>query len=181
MSMNLPSVDQYSEYDRGYLSEMIDREVYGIILTAFRFRKEFGGLTQTDLAIRSGKNKTQISEILRAPANRELRTVAALANAMDMDVYIAFVDRAEPKRFITATGVQLMERNSYLARSSGGLTQWGLQGISFQQPIHKRTEAVTFRSEELSSPVRPVTMHNIGVSSYNYATQPVSKLGASNI
>src|SRR5271155_156898 len=100
MSTNLISTGPYTEYDRTYLSEMIDREVYSIILTAFRFRREFGALTQNEVATRTGKNKTWISDVMRGPANREMHTLAIMANAMDMDVVIGFVDRADPSRIV---------------------------------------------------------------------------------
>ncbi|MFY9971747.1 MAG: helix-turn-helix transcriptional regulator [Roseiarcus sp.] len=136
MSTNLTVHDPYSAYERTYVMDMMEREVYGIILSAFRFRKEFGALSQNDLAHRSGKNKTQISEIMREPANREINTIAVFANAMDMDVYIAFIDRVDPTRIVTTTGVQALGTpfsDRKVVTNTSSYAQWGYKA---QQAIY---------------------------------------------
>jgi ribosome-binding protein aMBF1 (putative translation factor) len=67
---------------------------YDSLLRAFRFRSQFG-LTQDDLANRLGVDKGLISKRLRGRENFTLKTLSAMASAMDCRLLISFVPYEE--------------------------------------------------------------------------------------
>jgi DNA-binding phage protein len=54
------------------------------------------GMTKAKLAREIGKNPASVRRLLTAPANPELRTVVAMADALDADVVI--VPRSQPAK-----------------------------------------------------------------------------------
>jgi ribosome-binding protein aMBF1 (putative translation factor) len=58
--------------------------------------REQHGLSKADLAREVGKHPASIRRLLTAPANPELRTVVAMASALDADVRI--VPRGRPRQ-----------------------------------------------------------------------------------
>jgi len=55
-------------------------------------------LTKAELAREIGKNEASIRRLLTAPVNPELRTVVALADALDADIKIVPRKRAAARR-----------------------------------------------------------------------------------
>lgn len=70
--------------------EKASREIKAIdaIVTELDGLREAHGLTKAELAREIGKNPASIRRLLTAPANPELRTVVAMADALDADVVI---------------------------------------------------------------------------------------------
>lgn len=56
------------------------------------------GLTKAELAREIGKNPASVRRLLTAPANPELRTVVAMADALDADVLIVPRSRRGQRR-----------------------------------------------------------------------------------
>ena len=70
--------------------EKASREIKAIdaIVNALDGLREASGLTKAELAREIGKNPASVRRLLTAPANPELRTVVAMADALDADVVI---------------------------------------------------------------------------------------------
>ena len=73
-----------AEYERA------SREIRAIdtIVNALDGLREDHGLSKAELARAIGKNPAAVRRLLTAPANPELRTVVAMADALDADVVI---------------------------------------------------------------------------------------------
>jgi DNA-binding phage protein len=70
--------------------EKASREIKSIdaIVNELDGLREAQGLTKAELAREIGKNPASVRRLLTAPANPELRTVVAMADALDADVVI---------------------------------------------------------------------------------------------
>ena len=70
--------------------EPASREIQaiGAIVTALDSLRTTHGMTKAELAREIGKNPASVRRLFTAPANPELRTVIALADALDADVVI---------------------------------------------------------------------------------------------
>ena len=65
------------------------------ILRAMTIARNNSGLTQEQIAERSGMKQSDISKLERGKGNPSLRTLRRLAEAMDMKVKIEFVPQAK--------------------------------------------------------------------------------------
>jgi ribosome-binding protein aMBF1 (putative translation factor) len=63
-------------------------ETIDAIVNALDHLRDEHGLSKAQLARQIGKNEASIRRLLTAPVNPELRTVAAMADALDADVRI---------------------------------------------------------------------------------------------
>jgi DNA-binding XRE family transcriptional regulator len=70
--------------------ERASREIMAIdrILNELDALRATHGLTKAELAREIGKNPASVRRLFTAPANPELRTVVAIADALDADVVI---------------------------------------------------------------------------------------------
>jgi DNA-binding phage protein len=60
--------------------------------------REARGLTKAELAREIDKNPASVRRLLTAPSNPELRTIVAMADALDADVVIVPRSRRDPRR-----------------------------------------------------------------------------------
>jgi DNA-binding XRE family transcriptional regulator len=84
------------EFRAGFERQKRELETIDGIVNELDSLREKHGLTKAELARAIGKNPAAIRRLLTAPANPELRTVVALADALDADVRI--VPRARNTR-----------------------------------------------------------------------------------
>ncbi len=132
----IPTVtDSYSEYDRTYVSQMLESDIFGAILTAIRYRKANSALTQTEIARRCGKRKEQISVMMSGPSNIEIGTIAVIANALDLEFRYAFIDRISGSVAFNGTGVhQIGGRVDFdrLLMPAPPASQWSMRSSQTQ-------------------------------------------------
>ena len=78
--------------------ERASREIKAIdaIVNELDSLRTTNGVTKAELAREIGKNPASVRRLLTAPANPELRTVVAMADALDADVVI--VPRSQPRK-----------------------------------------------------------------------------------
>jgi DNA-binding phage protein len=78
--------------------ERASREIKAIdaIVNELDSLRTANGMTKAELAREIGKNPASVRRLLTAPANPELRTVVAMADALDADVVI--VPRSQPRK-----------------------------------------------------------------------------------
>jgi transcriptional regulator with XRE-family HTH domain len=135
MSTPLSPSDPYGEFEREYHKDIAEREIFGALLVCVQFRKLFSNLTQTELARRTGKDKTAISHLLKEQSNLTINTIAELANSLDVDFKFAFVDRIDPTRIFTGTGVHYLDGRfavNQFAAQSHTVAQWGTSSTAKQ-------------------------------------------------
>lgn len=99
----------YQSYEqrRKFASEVLEASFFGAFLLAIEARKNEASLTQSELAQRTGREKTGISKLLSGPRNWQIRTISDLAEALDLRVEFALVDRLNPQRRFTPTGITI--------------------------------------------------------------------------
>jgi transcriptional regulator with XRE-family HTH domain len=145
MSINPIHSDPYSAFDREYFSELIEREIFGALLGSVHFRQIVSNMTKSELARRSGKDKTAISHLLKGPTNLSIRTIAELANALDMDFKFAFVDRINPTQIFTSVGMRILDQrfnHQALSTQQPTISQWGSTNKALQSGGgHNKLEA----------------------------------------
>lgn len=73
-----------AEFER----ERHEIETIDAIVNALDGLRDERGLTKADLARQIGKNPASVRRLLTASGNPELRTVVAMANALDADIKI---------------------------------------------------------------------------------------------
>jgi DNA-binding phage protein len=73
-----------AEFER----ERHEIETIDAIVNALDQLRDERGLTKADLARQIGKNPASVRRLLTASGNPELRTVVAMANALDADIKI---------------------------------------------------------------------------------------------
>lgn len=80
------------------------REIESIdaIVNELDHLREASGLSKADLARAIDKNPASVRRLLTAPANPELRTVVAVANALDADLTIVPRKNRRPRRTAAA-------------------------------------------------------------------------------
>jgi transcriptional regulator with XRE-family HTH domain len=82
--MSTPVPEYRAEFEKA------SREITAIdaIVNELDGLREAHGLTKAELAREIGKNPASVRRLLTAPANPELRTVIAMADALDADLVI---------------------------------------------------------------------------------------------
>jgi transcriptional regulator with XRE-family HTH domain len=88
-----------------FAAEMMETAFFGAFYAAILARKEEQSLTRAALGKRMGREKTGISKLLSGPRNWQIDTISDLAEALDLRLEIALVDRVNPLRKFTPTGV----------------------------------------------------------------------------
>jgi len=76
------------EFRAGFEREKREIETIDAIVNALDHLRDEHGLSKAQLAREIGKNEASIRRLLTAPVNPELRTVVAMADALDADVRI---------------------------------------------------------------------------------------------
>ena len=124
------------EQRRKFAAEMIEAAFFGAFVTAIAIRKEEQSLTQVELAKRTGREKTGISKLLSRPRNWQLHTISDLAEALNLRLEFSLVDRVNPMRRFTQTGIE------YNLPESPYAGQFDL--IGGQQQLPPPTDATTW-------------------------------------
>jgi DNA-binding phage protein len=98
----------FRSYDdrRKFASDVLEASFFGAFVMAIDARKNELNMTQAELAERTGREKTGISKLLSGPRNWTIRTISDLAEALDLRLEFALIDRINPVRRFTASGVQ---------------------------------------------------------------------------
>jgi transcriptional regulator with XRE-family HTH domain len=111
----LPSVKEtrFDENEREFLGLTLARQIFGALYTALQYRRESEGFTRADFGERTGRDKTGVSKLLKGPGNWTIHKISDVANALDLDVEIAFFDRNNQARIFTATGMHYTPSQSY--------------------------------------------------------------------
>lgn len=76
------------EFRAEFERERHEVETIDAIVNALDGLRDERGLTKADLARQIGKNPASVRRLLTASGNPELRTVVAMANALDADIKI---------------------------------------------------------------------------------------------
>jgi transcriptional regulator with XRE-family HTH domain len=84
---------------------VLEAAFFGAFKLAIDARKKEEGLTQAELAKRIGREKTGVSKLLSGPRNWTIGTISDLVEALGLKLEFALVDKANPVRRFTATGV----------------------------------------------------------------------------
>lgn len=95
-----------SERRRKFAAELMESAFFGAFLLAIEARKSEQALTRSELGKRMGREKTGISKLLSGPRNWQVDTISDLAEALDVRLEFALVDRLNPLRRFTATGTE---------------------------------------------------------------------------
>jgi transcriptional regulator with XRE-family HTH domain len=97
---------RFDEDELDFLAEMLKSEIFGALLTASRIRKNEANLNRAELGRRMGKDKAQITRMLRGPSSLKAETISAWANAVEADIAFCLVDRHDRDRIFTGHGVE---------------------------------------------------------------------------
>jgi hypothetical protein len=103
---NSNDMNRYDANQRDFLGESLARRIFGAIYDALMVRKKDPGLTPTEFGERIGRDKTGVSKILRGPGNWTIKKISDVANALDLEVEVRFIDRRNTHRVFTPTGIQ---------------------------------------------------------------------------
>lgn len=109
---------RFDEEERIFLAEMLKSEIFGALLTACRTRKNEGHLSRAELGRRMGKDKAQITRMLRAPSNLKAQTISDWANAVEADITFCLVDRNNRDRLFTGHGVEQLSAGIWAAQET---------------------------------------------------------------
>ena len=117
----LPSheTSRFDANEREFLGITLARQIFGALYSAVEDRHTNHGLTRGELAERTGRDKTGVSKLLRGPSNWTIRTISDVANGLELDVEITFVDRYDRLRAFTPTGLAVFPEqpeNYYVSR-----------------------------------------------------------------
>ncbi len=113
MSMMQSFRKSYSDYDREYFCEVNAHAIFSAFFCAIQYRRDNSGMTQKELARRTGKDKSTISKMMNGPANWNLKTAAEMAFALDLEVEIVLVDKSNINRTFTPSGIVQRHRNNF--------------------------------------------------------------------
>lgn len=94
MAEQLADPEFRAEFER----ERLEIEAIDAIVNALDGLRDEQGLTKAELARRIGKNPASVRRLLTASGNPELRTVVAMANALDADIKLVRRRPARPHR-----------------------------------------------------------------------------------
>jgi hypothetical protein len=90
---------------RSYYAGVFETQVFGAFSLALEYRKELEGVTQKSVADGIGKSEDNVSKLFSKPRNWQLKTISDLCYALDLTFEFVLIDRHEPSRLFTATGV----------------------------------------------------------------------------
>lgn len=86
------------EFRAEFERERHEIETIDAIVNALDGLRDERGLTKADLARQIGKNPASVRRLLTASGNPELRTIVAMANALDADIKIVRRSTAGARR-----------------------------------------------------------------------------------
>jgi len=135
------------EERRDLAADVLEGEVFGAFILAVDARKRELGMTQAALAERLGKEKTGTSKLLSRPGNWQLSTIAGLGTALDVIVEINLVDRLDPSRKFTPTGVE------YTNVNAGRISVIQQQSSNSQLTNTRKSYACLFDTPEFNAPI----------------------------
>jgi transcriptional regulator with XRE-family HTH domain len=78
------------------------------------------GLTKAILAEKMNVDRATVTKITSGPTNMKISTMASLANALDADMVVMFVDRSYRGRYFTSIGMHVAS-NCNFAFNTGNL------------------------------------------------------------
>ena len=125
-------------------AQVLETEIFGAFWLAIEARREESGLTQTQLAERTGRDKTNISKLLDGPRNWTLKTISDLAEALNVQVELVLKDRESVARSFTPTGVRwesafvftsFPDVIEYMAPSPQAITASTTSLVPYMRPI----------------------------------------------
>lgn len=90
------------EFRAEFERERREIETIDAIVNALDGLRDQRGLTKAELARQIGKNPASVRRLLTASGNPELRTVVAMANALDADIKIVRRDAGRRSRSAAA-------------------------------------------------------------------------------
>jgi len=88
-----------------FAAQVLETQIFGAFWLAIEARRKEIALTQSQLAERTGRDKTNISKLLDGPRNWTIRTISDLAEGLDLEVEFCLEDRLNRDRKFTPTGV----------------------------------------------------------------------------
>lgn len=106
MSTSIEHVDT-EEYDRQFVSEMLQTEVFSAFYALREFRKSNVGLTNAELGRRCGWSRSQVTKLLSAPQNWTLETIAQLAAGLGAEFKFVLIDKLDRSRNFNAGGMSI--------------------------------------------------------------------------
>lgn len=115
---------RFDNDERVFLAEMLKNEVFGALLTASRTRKKEGNLSRTELGRRMGKDKAQITRMLKGPSNLKAETISDWANAVEADIAFCLVDRNDRVRIFTGHGIERLSTSTAAATEQPAWTAY---------------------------------------------------------
>jgi hypothetical protein len=162
-----------SENRRKFAAELLEHAFFGAFYSVISARKKEQSLTRAQLGKRMGREKTGISKLLSGPRNWQISTISDLAEALDVRVEFRLVDRINPLRTFTPTGVTFnipnqmsgpfQMTNADLNRATGVF--WGsLLPVSQHQYAPLQTSApyqLAFRKTNMPFPQIPLQTTNM--------------------
>jgi hypothetical protein len=116
------AVSRYDANEREFLGLLLSRSIFGALYSALTVRKTDLDLTRAEFGNRVGRDKTGVSKILKGPGNWTIMKISDVANALDLDIEVYFVDRYNPQRTFTSTGV-MYTASKVAARGYGSVLQ----------------------------------------------------------
>jgi hypothetical protein len=99
---------------RAFAADLLEHAFFGAFYTAIVARKNEDGLTRAQLGSRMGREKTGISKLLSGPRNWQLSTISDLSEALNLKLEFRLIDRLNPFREFTSTGVQYPAINTQI-------------------------------------------------------------------
>lgn len=146
------NVPRYDAEERDFLGETLARRIFGAIYAALILRKSDQGLTRAAIGDRTGRDKTGVSKILRGPGNWTIKTISDMANALDLDVEVRFVDKYNEYRIFTPTGIQYTFADTQIYTSeirpySGILNQVNTQNEPYKAQIGVGIQSILHYSQ----------------------------------
>ncbi|MEJ0094137.1 MAG: helix-turn-helix transcriptional regulator [Methylocella sp.] len=155
---------KFDENEREFLGLTLARQIFGALYLAVQFRKASQGLSRVDFGDRTGRDKTGVSKLLSGPGNWTTRTISDVANALELDVQITFVDRYNPYRAFTPTGINYLPVNvaaqGYM-NSMGGANS----GMMVEEWHRNSTNIPKLASPQVSLPLAAPSVQNAGTIS----------------
>lgn len=125
---------------------MFVNDIFADNVREFRVR---AGLSQEGLAEKSGMHRTYIGSVEQKRANISLKNVERIAEALEVDPAILFVDGAAAREDAvanyTSTVDAVMEKASDFDTAGFGLCEWADDGTVRVEPISVYSEDLTLR------------------------------------